>query len=57
MSLYENINARKKAGTSRSKKKSTISTKAYKNMKDGFPKKKTHKMPDGSVMEGSKHNA
>ena len=57
MSLYENINARKKAGTSRSKKKSTISTKAYKNMKDGFPKKKTHKMPDGSVMKGSKHNA
>ena len=27
MSLYENINKRKKAGTSRSKKKSTISTK------------------------------
>jgi len=31
---------RKKAGTSRSKKKSTISTKAYKSMKAGFPKKK-----------------
>ena len=27
--LYANINARKKAGTSRSKKKSTISKKAY----------------------------
>jgi len=40
MSLYENINKRKKAGTSRSKKKSTISTKAYKAMKAGFPKKK-----------------
>ena len=28
----------KKAGTSRSKKKSTISSKAYKNMKSGFKK-------------------
>ena len=37
--LYEHINARKKAGTSRSKKKSTISNKAYKNMQEGFPKK------------------
>jgi hypothetical protein len=40
MSLYKNINARKKAGTSRSKKKSTITKKAYANMKAGFPKKK-----------------
>ena len=40
MSLYRNINARKKAGTSRSKKNSTISAKAYANMKKGFPKKK-----------------
>ena len=40
MSLYENINKRKKAGTSRPKKKSTITEKAYKNMKAGFPKKK-----------------
>ena len=38
--LYYNINKRKKAGTSRSKKTSTISPKAYKNMKAGFPKKK-----------------
>ena len=38
--LYYNINKRKKAGTSRSKKKSTISAKAYKAMKAGFPKKK-----------------
>ena len=29
MSLYDNMNKRKKAGTSRSKKKSTISSKAY----------------------------
>ena len=39
--LYANINARKKAGTSRSKSKSTISPEAYANMKAGFPKKKT----------------
>ena len=38
--LYYNINKRKKDGTSRSKAKSTISAKAYKNMKAGFPKKK-----------------
>ena len=41
--LYDNINARKKAGTSRSKKNSTISDKAYKNMQAGFPKKKKKK--------------
>ena len=40
MSLYRNINARKAAGTSRSKKKSTISKSAYADMKAGFPKKK-----------------
>ena len=38
--LYANINKRKKAGTSRPKTKSTISAKANKNMKAGFPKKK-----------------
>ena len=38
--LYANINARKRKGTSRSKSKSTISAKAYRNMKAGFPKKK-----------------
>ena len=37
--LWANINARKKAGTSRSKSESTISSKAYANMKAGFPKK------------------
>jgi hypothetical protein len=37
--LYANINARKKAGTSRSKRKSTISKKSYANMKKGFKKK------------------
>jgi hypothetical protein len=40
MSLYENINKRRAAGTSRSKKDSTVSDKAYANMKAGFPKKK-----------------
>ena len=43
MSLYRNINKRKKTGTSRSKKNSTISPKAYSNMKKGFPKKKGKK--------------
>ena len=36
--LYANINARKKKGISRSKSKSTITPKAYANMKAGFPK-------------------
>ena len=46
MSLYENINKRKKAGTSRSKKKSTIDPKTYKKMQDkkgGFAPKKAAK--------------
>tara|TARA_R100001443_G_scaffold21383_3_gene33657 strand:+ start:329 stop:478 length:150 start_codon:yes stop_codon:yes gene_type:complete len=43
MSLYENINRRKNLGISRSKNKSTISDKAYANMKAGFPKKKKKK--------------
>ena len=37
--LYANINARKKAGTSRPKSKSTITAKAYSNMTSGFKKK------------------
>ena len=41
--LYANINARKKKGISRSKKKSAISKDAYTNMKAGFPKKKKRK--------------
>ena len=36
MSLVKNINARKKAGTSRPKSKSTVSPKAYKAMKSGW---------------------
>ena len=46
--LYANINARKKKGISRSKKKSTISDAAYANMKAGFPKKKKRKKSDAS---------
>ena len=34
--LYYNINKLKKAGTSRSKKKSTIGKKAYRKMRKGF---------------------
>lgn len=37
--LYDNINKRKKLGISRPKSKSTVSAKAYDNMKKGFPKK------------------
>ena len=38
--LYYNINQRKKKGISRSKSKSTVSAKAFRNMLLGFPKKK-----------------
>ena len=38
--LYENMRKRKALGISRSKKKSTITPKAYANMKRGFPKSK-----------------
>jgi hypothetical protein len=44
--LWANINRRKKLGISRPKSKSTISKKAYANMKAGFPKRK--KFKDGS---------
>ena len=43
MSLVENINKRKKAGKSRSKKNSTISPKAYKAMQNNWDKKKKKK--------------
>jgi hypothetical protein len=38
--LYDNINARRRAGKSRPKSKSTISPEAYANMKAGFPERK-----------------
>tara|TARA_E500000178_G_scaffold331236_1_gene363943 strand:+ start:982 stop:1125 length:144 start_codon:yes stop_codon:yes gene_type:complete len=46
MSLYENMNKRKKAGNSRSKKNSTIDPKTYAKMrakKGGFAIKKKDK--------------
>lgn len=43
MSLVKNMNKRKKAGTSRPKSKSTVSDKAYKDMKAGWPKKNKKK--------------
>lgn len=43
MSLYRNINKRKKAGTSRSKANSTVSEKSYREMKQGFPNSKKNK--------------
>ena len=36
--LYYNINKKKNSGTSKSKAKSTISAKAYRNMNSGFKK-------------------
>ena len=52
MSLYKNINKRKAAGSSRSKKNSTISDKAYANMKAGFPKSKKKKSLMGQSSKG-----
>jgi hypothetical protein len=37
-SLVNNINAKKKKGTSKPKKKSTVSKKAYKNMENNWGK-------------------
>ncbi len=51
--LYDNINKRKAAGTSRSKKDSTISDKAYANMKAGFPNSKKNKAKKKKSMAGS----
>jgi len=38
LGLYENMNKRKALGISRSKSKSTVTPKAYANMKRGFKK-------------------
>lgn len=48
MSLYDNINKRKAAGTSRPKSKSTIDPKQYEEMKKGFPKSKANKSKKSS---------
>ncbi len=42
-SLVANINRRKKAGTSRAKKDSTISAKAYAEMQKGWPASRKRK--------------
>ena len=47
--LYANINAKKKAGTSNTKKKSTITPEAYANMQAGFPKKTKKAMYGGKM--------
>lgn len=39
MSLVANINRRRKLGISRSKRESTVSAKAYRDMKRGWPKR------------------
>ena len=52
MSLYENINRRKRLGISRSKKKSTITDKSYKNMQAGFPDSEKNKKKRKSMMSG-----
>ena len=52
--LYANINAKKKAGTSKPKSKSTITPEAYANMKAGFPNSKKNKakaMGGGMMMK------
>ena len=38
--LYANMNRRRNLGISRKKSESTVSPKAYANMKRGFPKNK-----------------
>ena len=53
MSLYENIRNVQKKGTARSKKDSTISPKAYADMKAGFPNSKKNKAKKKSKMAKS----
>ena len=42
-SLVENINRRKRKGTSRPKSRSTVSKKAYRDMRKGWPHSKKSK--------------
>jgi len=42
-SLVKNMNARKKSGKSRTKKNSTVSSAAYKDMQKGWPDSKKNK--------------
>lgn len=43
-SLVENINRRKRTGTSRPKSRSTVSRTAYEEMQRGWPKKSKNKV-------------
>ncbi len=56
-SLVANINRRKKAGTSRPKKKSTVSKKSYSDMKEGWPQKKTAKKTAKKKTAGTRKRA
>jgi hypothetical protein len=59
-SLVANINRRKKAGTSRPKRKSTVGKKAYKNMERGWGKtarKKTAAKKTGAKRTATKKTA
>jgi hypothetical protein len=47
-SLVANINRRKRAGTSRPKRRSTVSKKAYGDMRRGWPKSARRKKATGS---------
>ena len=51
--LWANINRRKRLGISRPKSQSTISPKAYANMKAGFPDKKA----EGGMSGGKRYGA
>jgi len=58
--LWANINRRKKLGISRPKSETTISKKAYANMKAGFPKKKAKggmAMDESMAHEGKESKA
>ena len=50
--LYDNINRRKRLGISRSKSESTVSPKAYANMKAGFPEKRVKAKHGGKIVKG-----
>ena len=53
-SLVNNINRRKKAGTSRSKSRSTVSGESYESMQKGWPKKKAKKSAPKHATEHGK---
>jgi hypothetical protein len=57
-SLVENINRRKRKGTSRPKSKSTVSKRSYREMQKGWPKsRKTKASKKKSTKKSSKRKA